>query len=149
MITRPPSSPLFPYTTLFRSGDLGQASEFLGSVDGLMMGRAAYQEPWRLLAVDPQLFGVPAPYDSAHAAARALMPYIERELAAGTRLYAIVRHVLGLFHAVPGARAYRRLLATEAPKSGAGCEVFARALDLVPEAAVPTANCTSTQSAAA
>src|SRR5262245_65074203 len=80
MITRPPSSPLFPYTTLFRSGDLGQASEFLGSVDGLMMGRAAYQEPWRLLAVDSQLFGVPAPYDSAHAAARALVPYIESEL---------------------------------------------------------------------
>ena len=48
------------------------------------------------------------------------MPYIERELARGARLHAITRHVLGLFHGVPGARAFRRHLATEAVKPGAG-----------------------------
>ena len=68
-------------------------------LDGVMMGRAAYQEPWRLLAVDPLLFGEAAPFASAKDAALALIPYIERELARGARLHAITRHLLGLFHA--------------------------------------------------
>ena len=67
-----------------------------------MMGRAAYQEPWRLLAVDPLLFGEPAPFASPKAAALALIPYIERELARGVRLHAITRHLLGLFHGGAG-----------------------------------------------
>ena len=113
--------------------DVEQGTTYLDRVDGLMMGRAAYREPWRLLAVDPLVFGAAAPFASPKAAAHALFPYIERELAAGTRLYAIVRHVLGLFHAVPGARAFRRMLATEAVKPGAGVEVFVRALDLISE----------------
>ncbi len=115
-------------------GDLAQGLDLLRAVDGLMLGRAAYREPWRLLNVDPVLFGAPAPFDSAAAAGRALIPYIERELAHGTRLYAIVRHVLGLFQAVPGARAYRRLLATEAVKPGAGANVFVQALECVRDA---------------
>jgi tRNA-dihydrouridine synthase A len=115
--------------------DLERGLAFLQDVDGLMLGRAAYREPWRLLAVDPLFFGEAAPFASAKTAARALVPYIERELAEGTRLYAIVRHVLGLFHAVPGARAFRRMLATEAVKAGAGADVFVRALELVPDAA--------------
>jgi len=114
--------------------DLTQGFDFLQVVDGLMLGRAAYREPWRLLNADPKLFGTPAPFDSGITAARALIPYIERELAQGTRLYAIVRHVLGLFHGVPGARSYRRLLATEAVKPTAGTDVFAQALELVHEA---------------
>jgi tRNA-dihydrouridine synthase A len=119
--------------------DLGQGASYLDKLDGLMMGRAAYREPWRLLAVDPLVFGAPGPADSAKAAAQALIPYVERELAAGTRLYAIVRHVLGLFHAVPGARAFRRMLATEAVKSGAGVDVFVHALDLITEARLESA----------
>src|SRR5215470_17939670 len=95
---------------------LEQASAQLGHVDGVMMGRAAYQEPWRLLAVDPALFGEPAPFASPKAAAEALIPYIARELACGTRLNAMTRHVLGLFRGVPGARAFRRHLAAEAVK---------------------------------
>jgi tRNA-dihydrouridine synthase A len=93
-----------------------------------MMGRAAYQEPWRLLDVDPLIFGEPAPFASPKAAALALVPYIERELAKGVRLYAIVRHMHGLFQAVPGARAFRRHLATEGVKPGAGAAVMADAL---------------------
>src|SRR6266545_4697620 len=88
------------------------AAEHLEHVDGVMMGRAAYQEPWRLLAVDAQVFGVPAPFSDPKAAAMALIPYIERELARGARLHAITRHILGLFRGVPGARAFRRHLAT-------------------------------------
>ena len=110
---------------------LEQAEGELARVDGVMMGRAAYQEPWRLLAADPLLFGEPAPFASAKDAALALIPYIERETAAGVRLHAITRHVLGLFRAVPGARAFRRHLATEAVKPGAGASVMADALALV------------------
>jgi tRNA-dihydrouridine synthase A len=107
---------------------LEQAQAELGAVDGVMMGRAAYQEPWRLLAVDPLLFGEQAPFASAKEAGLALLPYIERELAKGVRLHAITRHVLGLFHAVPGARAFRRHLATEAVKPNAGARVMLDAL---------------------
>jgi tRNA-dihydrouridine synthase A len=119
--------------------DLAQGAAHLDAVDGVMIGRAAYREPWRLLAVDTIVFGVPAPVSSAKAAALALLPYIERELAAGTRLYAVVRQVLGLFHAVPGARAFRRLLATEAVKPGAGVDIFVRAVDLISETRIESA----------
>jgi tRNA-dihydrouridine synthase A len=110
---------------------LAQAQAEMGALDGVMMGRAAYQEPWRLLEVDAQMFGEPAPFISPKDAAVALIPYIERETAAGVRLAAMTRHVLGLFRAVPGARAFRRHLATEAVKPGASASVMADALALV------------------
>jgi len=103
----------------------------IGRVDGVMMGRAAYQEPWRLLSVDPALFGENAPFTSQRAAVEAFMPYVETELARGTRLHSITRHMLGLFQGLPGARAYRRHLATEAVKPGAGAVILRDALDLV------------------
>jgi len=116
-----------------------QAQVHLAHVDGVMMGRAAYQEPWRLLEVDPLLFGEPATFASPKAAALALMPYIERELAKGARLHSITRHVLGLFRSVPGARAFRRHLATQAVKPGVSAAVMADALahvvDLNPDLA--------------
>jgi len=108
-----------------------QAASLIGGVDGVMMGRAAYQEPWRLLAVDPLIFGEAAPFASAKEVAQALMPYIERELARGVRLSSITRHILGLFRGVPGARAFRRHLATQAVKPGAGVPVLAEALAMV------------------
>jgi tRNA-dihydrouridine synthase A len=110
---------------------LEQAQTQLAHADGVMMGRTAYQEPWQLLGVDPLLFGEPAPFASPKGAALALIPYIERELAKGVRLHAITRHVLGLFHAVPGARAFRRHLAIEAVKPAASASVMADALALV------------------
>ena len=105
-----------------------QAQKEIEGLDGVMMGRAAYQDPWRLLRVDPEFFGAPAPFNSARDAITALMPYIECELAKGTRLNSITRHVLGLFQGIPGARAFRRHLATEAIKLGAGASVLAEAL---------------------
>jgi tRNA-dihydrouridine synthase A len=110
---------------------LDKARTELGALDGAMMGRAAYQEPWRLLDVDPLIFAVPAPFESPKDAAAALMPYIERELASGVRLHSITRHMLGLFRSIPGARAFRRHLATEAVKPGAGSTVLADALAFV------------------
>ncbi len=103
----------------------------LQRVDGVMMGRAAYQEPWRLIAVDPLIFGETARFTSPKAAAMALMPYIERELAQGTRLHAITRHLHGLFRAVPGARAVRRHLAGASAVQHANAEYLAAALALI------------------
>jgi tRNA-dihydrouridine synthase A len=111
--------------------NLEQAQTHLGVLDGVMMGRAAYQEPWRLLEVDPVIFGVSAPFASPKDAGLALISYIDRELAKDVRLHAITRHSLGLFRAVPGARAYRRHLAIEAVKPDAGATVMADALALV------------------
>jgi tRNA-dihydrouridine synthase A len=110
---------------------LDQAHAQLGGLNGVMMGRAAYQEPWRLLDVDPRIFGVAAAFRSSKDAVLALIPYIQRELAKGVRLHSITRHTLGLFHAVPGARAFRRHLSTQAVKAGAGATVMADALALV------------------
>ena len=110
---------------------LEQARAELGALDGVMLGRAAYQEPWRLLDVDPVFFGAPAPFASPKEAALAFVPYIEREVASGVRLSSITRHILGLFRAVPGARAYRRHLATEAVKPGAGASILIEALAMV------------------
>jgi tRNA-dihydrouridine synthase A len=112
-------------------GDLDKASAHLARVDGVMMGRAAYQEPWRLLAVDPMMFGAEAPFASARAAAAALVPYVERELAGGARLHAITRHLHGLFRAVSGARAFRRELASAAAAPEGGPELLLQALALV------------------
>ncbi len=119
---------------------LDEAQAQLEHVDGVMMGRAAYQEPWRLLGVDAQLFGDEAPFATAKDAALALIPYIEREMAKGARLNSITRHVLGLFRSVPGARAFRRHLATEAVKPGAGAAVMADALAQVLDRPVDMSN---------
>jgi tRNA-dihydrouridine synthase A len=110
---------------------LEQAQMHLGLLDGVMMGRAAYQEPWRLLGVDPLFYGKPAAFKTPKEAATALIPYIERQLDRGIRLHAITRHVLGLFRAVPGARAFRRHLATVAVTPQARAQVMAEALSLV------------------
>ncbi|QQO31790.1 tRNA dihydrouridine(20/20a) synthase DusA [Bradyrhizobium diazoefficiens] len=105
-----------------------EAEAHLAHVDGVMLGRAAYQEPWRLLSVDPDLFGEAAPHATMQDAIEAMMPYIEAQLARGTRLHAITRHFVGAFHAVPGARAFRRHLAEHGVKPGAGVDVLRDAI---------------------
>jgi tRNA-dihydrouridine synthase A len=122
-----------PRLTIVLNGGVGSVEDaraHLARVDGVMMGRAAYQEPWRLLAVDPVFFGEDARFAAAKDAAAAFVPYIERELAQGTRLHAMTRHLHGLFRAVPGARAFRRHLAGAAT-SDAGAELLVAALSLV------------------
>jgi tRNA-dihydrouridine synthase A len=117
-----------------------QAATHLPHVDGVMIGRAAYEEPWQLLGVDPLMYGVPAPLASGKEAIEAFLPYVERELARGTRLHSMTRHILGLFHGVPGARAFRRHIATEAVKPGAGIAVLRDAVSLVSDARVDLAH---------
>jgi tRNA-dihydrouridine synthase A len=107
---------------------LAEAKQHLAHVDGVMLGRAAYQEPWRLLAADPELFGKAAPHAAIKDVFEAMIPYIEDQLAQGTRLHSITRHFVGAFHGVPGARAFRRHLAENGVRSGAGVDVLRDAI---------------------
>jgi tRNA-dihydrouridine synthase A len=111
--------------------DLEAATAALAQVDGVMFGRAAYQEPELLLEVDPRLFGEPAPQPDVFAAVEAFEPYIARQLEAGARLHDVTRHMLGLFAGRPGARLYRRCLATEAVRRDAGLETLRKAVGFV------------------
>jgi tRNA-dihydrouridine synthase A len=116
--------------------DLAAAKQHLAHVDGVMLGRAAYQEPWRLLAADPELFGEAAPHATMKDVFEAMMPYIEGELARGTRLHSITRHFVGAYHGVPGARAFRRHLAENGVGPAAGINVLRDAIALVEDRAV-------------
>jgi tRNA-dihydrouridine synthase A len=107
---------------------LADVKAHLARVDGVMMGRAAYQNPELLIAVDPELFGEAPPVPDALAAIEAFEPYVAARLAEGVRLHAMTRHLLGLFAGRPGARLYRRHLATEAAKPGAGLDVLRAAV---------------------
>ncbi|HTB04583.1 MAG TPA: tRNA dihydrouridine(20/20a) synthase DusA [Bradyrhizobium sp.] len=114
---------------------LAEAKAHMAHVDGVMLGRAAYQEPWRLLSADSELFGEAAPHASMKDVFAAMMPYIEDELGRGTRLHSITRHFVGAFHGVPGARAFRRHLAENGVRPGAGASVLRDAIALVEERA--------------
>jgi tRNA-dihydrouridine synthase A len=117
---------------------LAEAKQHLAHVDGVMLGRAAYQEPWRLLDVDPQIFGEEAPHATIKDVFEAMMPYIEDQLARGTRLHSMTRHFVGAFFGVPGARAFRRHLAENGVRPGAGVDVLRDAMALVESRAVVT-----------
>jgi tRNA-dihydrouridine synthase A len=111
-------------------GDLDAAEAHLGHVDGVMLGRAAYQTPWSLAEVDHRLFGGPAlPADRADVLRR-LLPYAARHIDAGGRLNNITRHILGIYHGEPGGRAFRRYLSENATRPGAGIEVLETAIAL-------------------
>ena len=110
-----------------------EAVAHLDHVDGVMLGRAAYHSPAILAELDARLFGdAPA---APRAAVEAMLPYIAGEFARGTRLSHITRHMLGLFHGAPGARAWRRILTVGAVAPGAGLEVVREALDAVSDPA--------------
>jgi len=119
---------------------LEQAEAHLTHVDGVMMGRSAYQEPWRLLQVDPALYSEPAPFASLHDAVLAITDYAGQQRARGVRLHAITRHLHGLFQGVPGARAFRRHLATECVKVDAEANTLLAALSLVVDSSADLAH---------
>ena len=106
---------------------LDEAQAHLAHVDGAMLGRAAYHTPALLGDVDRLLFGEDKA-TTAVGAVESYKPYIARELAKGAHLAAMTRHMLGLFHGAPGARAWRRILTVEGVKAGAGLDVIDRAL---------------------
>ncbi|MEO8650789.1 MAG: tRNA dihydrouridine(20/20a) synthase DusA [Hyphomicrobiaceae bacterium] len=123
-----------PELTIVLNGGIASidaAEQHLKTFDGVMLGRAAYQTPYFLAEVDRRLFG-----DGRPAAGRAevldqLIPYIDRHVAAGGRANNVLRHILGLYHGQPRARAFRRLLSEQGPRSGAGGDLVRAALTLV------------------
>ncbi|MBM7456675.1 tRNA-dihydrouridine synthase A [Oceanisphaera litoralis] len=117
---------------------LDEATRHLAQLDGVMLGREAYQNPYLLAQVDARLFGDEREVPSRHQVVRNLLPYIEQELSRGTYLGSITRHTLGIFQGLPGARAWRRHLSENAHKAGAGIEVVEAAMAKVPES-VPEA----------
>lgn len=117
---------------------LDEAAQHLARVDGAMLGRAAYQNPYLLAEVDARFFGERVSPRTRHEVLEAFLPYVQRELAHGTHLHAMTRHILGLFQGQPGARAFRRHISENAPRAGAGIEVIREAMQkvsLVPAAA--------------
>jgi len=111
--------------------DLDQAEPYLETLDGLMFGRAAYHTPEILGSVDRRLYGGTEPDVSPWTAVKGHMSYLEEQLGKGVKLAHMTRHMLGLFHGRPGARAWRRILTVEAIKPGAGLEVVEQALAAV------------------
>ncbi|WP_245000983.1 tRNA dihydrouridine(20/20a) synthase DusA [Dickeya dadantii] len=124
----------FPSLTLAINGGvktLAEAQQHLQHVDGVMVGREAYQNPGMLAQVDRELFGADSAAPDQAGVVQAMYPYIERELSAGASLGHITRHMLGLFQGLPGARQWRRYLSENAHKPGADAAVVERALALV------------------
>jgi tRNA-dihydrouridine synthase A len=103
---------------------LAQARDLLARLDGVMIGREAYQNPWVLAQSDRIIFGDTGPLPTCHGVLEAYIPYVERNLGAGVPLSAMTRHVLGLFQGRPGARAWRRHLSENAHRPGAGIDVL-------------------------
>lgn len=110
---------------------LEASAEHLQHVDGVMLGRAAYHDPWLLANADSALFGAANPLADKHDAIVQMLPYVEQELQRGTALNHITRHLLGLYQGVPGARQFRRHLSENAHRRGAGVTVLEDALNKV------------------
>jgi len=110
-------------------GDLDAAAAHLQTFDGVMLGRAAYETPGLLADVDGRFFDEAAAPVDPWAAAEAMIPYVEAHVAAGGRPHAVTRHMIGLFHGRPGARAWRRTLSERASRPGADASVLRDALD--------------------
>jgi len=110
---------------------LAEAQPHLEHLDGVMLGRAAYADPYLLAGVDRTLYGANETPPTRDAVLDQFMPYVERELSRGVRLNAMTRHILGLYHGQPRARAFRRHLAENAHLDGAGIAVLEQARDIV------------------
>jgi tRNA-dihydrouridine synthase A len=120
--------PGWPITLNGGVQSLREARAHLTRLDGVMLGRAAYENPELLLHVDSEFFDQPAPFDDPFAALEAFMPAIALGLERGERLHDYTRHLHGLFVGRPGARRYRRIVSTDASRSGAGLEVVRAAM---------------------
>ena len=122
----------FPHLNISINGGittLDTAIELLNSVDGVMLGREAYHNPYLLAEVDGRIFNDHHPVLSRQEVMMALLPYIEAQLQQGTRLHCMSRHYLGLFHGCEGARAWRRHLSENATKRGADQRILLEALE--------------------
>ena len=110
---------------------LEQSADLLQSVDGVMIGREAYHNPYILAEMDRMIYHQPGDYRTRYEVVIAMLPYIKEQLANGVRLHSITRHMLGLFHGIKGAKAWRRHLSEQGPKARADENVVLQALELV------------------
>jgi tRNA-dihydrouridine synthase A len=123
----------FPSLNIIINGgitDLNQAKEILQQVDGVMLGREAYQNPYLLAEVDRELFGSTEPIISREQVIQDLLPYIEQQLKGEVRFNSIARHTLGLFHGEYGARRFRRYLSENATRPEANAQLMLTAFAL-------------------
>ncbi|KFA96718.1 tRNA-dihydrouridine synthase A [Vibrio sp. ER1A] len=125
----------FPHLQIAVNGGvktLEESLEHLKHLDGVMIGREAYQNPYILAQVDQLIFGLDTPVKKRKQVVEEMYPYIEQQLANGSYLGHISRHMIGLFQAMPGARQWRRYISENAHKKGAGIEVLETALAKIP-----------------
>lgn len=121
----------FPHLTIIINGgirSLDEAEAQLAHVDGVMIGRAAYENPFLLREADRRIFGSERPDPQPEEVMRAWMDYVQNEWDKGTPLHAMTRHILGAFHGQTGARAFRRHLSEHAPRRGSTPDVLRKAL---------------------
>jgi tRNA-dihydrouridine synthase A len=124
----------FPHLEFVINGGfktLAQAQEQLARLDGVMIGREAYQNPWMLIDADSRIFGDTTDVVARKQLVHRMLPYIEEQCAAGVPLHKITRHMLGLFQGQRGARAWRRFLSERAHRPGSGPELLTAALALL------------------
>jgi tRNA-dihydrouridine synthase A len=127
----------FPHLRIVLNGGLKTVAEVRAQrphVDGVMIGREAYQNPLCLAWMQQALFDDHRPIPSRHDVIRRFLPYVEQQCSAGVPLKSMTRHTLGLFNGLPGARAWRRHLSEQAHRDNAGPEVIETAARLVPDA---------------
>ena len=132
----------FPQATIVLNGGLGDwrtIERELESVDGVMLGRTAYHDPYFLAQVDARLFGDETPPPTRARILRAMIPYVASQRARGVPLRSIARHMLGLYHGMPGGRRFRQILSDAARLKDAGPELLAEALAEVEPGAVEEA----------
>ena len=126
----------FPHLNIIINGGiktLEQSKNLLRQVDGVMLGREAYSNPYLLAEVDQQIYGVDKQIITRSEVMQAFMKYCEEQLSKGVRLNHLTRHVLGLYQGMPGARQFRRIISEQAHLPRAGIDVLERALQAVNE----------------
>jgi tRNA-dihydrouridine synthase A len=124
----------FPELEIIINGgitDLQQSQQHLAHVDGVMIGRAAYQNPYLLAEVDQQIYDLGKTTKSREQVLLDFMPYVEEQLNQGNRLNHMTRHILGLFQGQPGGKAFRRHLSQHAHQAGAGVEILQQAHEMI------------------
>lgn len=126
----------FPHLNIELNGGVTRLDEVethLAAVDGVMVGRAAYHDPWMLAGADSRVFGCPSEGLNRRQVIEAMQVYVERVgQKSDGRLHAVTRHMLGLFHGQPGTRAWKRFLSTSVHQAGAGSELLAEAMLVLP-----------------
>lgn len=124
----------FPDLEIILNGGIKTLDEceiHLSKIDGVMVGREAYHNPWLLNQVDSRLFGDQPKLNNRFEALMAFVPYVEKKLSQGERLLHLTRHILGIFQGEPGGKQFRRYLSEKGHKTDANINVLLEAIDLV------------------